>query len=94
MTDKTTLYVPGHRKITVSKLVKRVIQVVASVGLTAGVVFVLVVGNGMLTGRGSALQSYYTWLAFMKRPDILTIMFLTALVSVLFVYWQRDNERR
>jgi hypothetical protein len=34
------------------------------------------------------------WLAFIRRPDILTTMVLTAFVTVLFVYWQRERERR
>jgi nicotinamide riboside transporter PnuC len=34
------------------------------------------------------------WLTFIRRPDILTTMVLTAFVTVLFVYWQRNQERR
>jgi hypothetical protein len=34
------------------------------------------------------------WLAFINRPDIQGTMVLTAIVTVLFVYWQRDSERR
>jgi hypothetical protein len=34
-----------------------------------------------------------TWLAFIKRGDIIAVMVLTALTTVLFVYWQRDKER-
>jgi hypothetical protein len=34
------------------------------------------------------------WLAFVKRPDILSTMVLTAFVTVVFVYWQRNQERR
>jgi hypothetical protein len=33
-------------------------------------------------------------LAFIKRPDILSTMVLTAFVTVLLVYWQRNQERR
>jgi len=33
------------------------------------------------------------WLAFINRPDIMATMVLTALVTVMLVYWQRDQER-
>jgi hypothetical protein len=53
------------------------------------------VGNGFLVGRGTTLQAgFNAWVAFVRRPDILTTMGLTALVSILLVYWQRDRERR
>lgn len=94
MSDKTTLVMPGVKKMSVPKLLKRTLQVAAAVALTCGVVLALVVGNGMLVGRGNSMQAWSTWLAFINRPDILTTMILTALVTVLFVYWQRDQERR
>ena len=94
MSDKTTLVMPGVKKMTVPKVFKRAIQVVAAVGLTCLVVLALVFGNGMLMGRGSTGQAWAAWLNFIHRPDILTTMILTALVTVLFVYWQRDQERR
>lgn len=94
MSDKTTLVMPGVKKMTVPKLVKRSLQVAMAVGLTCLVVLALVFGNGMLMGRGSTWQAWSAWLGFINRPDILTTMILTALVTVLFVYWQRDHERR
>ncbi len=33
------------------------------------------------------------WVTFINRTDILATMVLTALVTVLLVYWQRDQER-
>ena len=63
--------------------------------LTAAVFLAVIVGNGLLVGRQASLQAGINlWLAFIKRPDILATMFLTALVTVLFVYWQRNQERR
>jgi hypothetical protein len=93
MTDKTMLVLPG-RKMTVSKLAKRGLQVSASVLLTAAAALALVMGSSMLVARGSAQQGLATWLQFIKRGDIQATMVLTALVTVLFVYWQRDKERR
>jgi hypothetical protein len=94
MADKTTLVLPGS-KITVSTTLKRAIQVAASVVLTAGVVLGVVLINTMMISRtGTASQGLSTWLAFVQRGDIQATAILTALVTVLFVYWQRDKERR
>jgi hypothetical protein len=92
MADKTTLVVPG-RKLTVPRLFKRTLQVTVAVGLTALVVLGILVSNGFLQPRGRALQGWDIWLAFINRSDILATMVLTAVVTVLFVYWQRDRER-
>lgn len=93
MTDKTTLVVPGQ-KLSVPRFVKRTVQVAASVVLTAAVALIIVVGSGMLLGRSGSFKGIDVWLAFIKRPDIQGTMLLTAIVTVLFVYWQRDRERR
>ncbi|HRD75041.1 MAG TPA: hypothetical protein PK264_03745 [Hyphomicrobiaceae bacterium] len=94
MADKTTLVLPG-RKFTVSKVLKRTLQIAVAVSLTSLLALVVVIANGMLIGRGATLQAgVATWLSFIKRPDIQTTMLLTAVVSVLLVYWQRDHEKR
>jgi len=93
MQNKTILALPG-RKISVPRIVKRSVQVAASVALTCAVALAFVVGNGLLVGRGTSFQAIDAWLTFVKRTDILSTMVLTALVTVLFVYWQRDQEKR
>lgn len=94
MSDKTTLVLPG-RKMSVPKPVKRTLQVTAAVALTSLVVLLVVLINTLMVSRtGSALQGLNTWLAFIKRGDIQATAILTALVTVMFVYWQRDKERR
>lgn len=92
MADKTMLVMPGS-KIQVAKVIKRAIQVASSVALTAGVALVLMLGSGLLQGKGTTAQAWQVWLSFINRPDIQATMVLTALVTVLFVYWQRDQER-
>jgi membrane protease YdiL (CAAX protease family) len=94
MADTTQLVMAG-RKLAMPRFLKRLVQVTLAVALTAGVFFVVIVGNGFLVGRGATLHAgFNAWLAFVRRPDILTTMVLTALVSVLLVYWQRDRERK
>jgi hypothetical protein len=95
MVERTVLALPAGRKVAVPRLLKRLVQVTLAVALTAGVFLIVIVSNGMLIGRGaSLLGGYAAWLAFIKRPDILATMTLTAIVTVLLVYWQRDRERK
>jgi hypothetical protein len=92
---ETTILVLGGKKLKVPRVVKRLLQIVVSVGLTLFVVLVIQVGDGLLSGRATSIQAAIAnWLAFVRRPDILVIMTLTATVTVLFVYWQRDQERQ
>ncbi len=92
MSDKTMLVLPGKR-MSVPRAAKRSAQIALGVGLTAALVFVLMLGNGFLVGRASWVGVLNMWLAFIKRSDILVTMILTASVTVLLVYWQRDRER-
>jgi hypothetical protein len=90
--DKTTLVLPG-KKMVVPRVLKRTLQIALAFALTAAVALAVVVVNVLLTGKGGTVMSGYgVWLAFMKRPDIQATMLLTAAVSVLLVYWQRDHE--
>jgi hypothetical protein len=93
MIEKTILVVPG-KKIPVPRVFKRTLQVFVAVGLTALVALVITMGNGMLTAKGGSVTGLDLWLTFIKRTDILATMALTALVTVMFVYWQRDQERK
>ena len=91
---ETTMLVMAGRKMSVTRLFKRLVQMALAVALTAGVFFVVIAGNGYLTGRATFQAGFNAWLAFVQRTDILTTMVLTAAVTVLLVYWQRDQERR
>ena len=94
MADTTQLVMAG-RKLSMPRFLKRLVLVALAVAVTAAVFFVVIVGNGFLVGRGTTLQAgFNAWIAFVRRPDILTTMVLTAVVSILLVYWQRDRERR
>jgi hypothetical protein len=94
MVETTALVVAG-KKMSVPRLLKRALQVAMAVAVTATVFLVVIVGNGAVAGRGMSFQvGINTWLAFIKRPDILSTMVLTAFVTVLLVYWQRNQERR
>jgi hypothetical protein len=91
---ETTVLVIAGKRLRVPRFVKRAVQVAVSVGLTLFVVLVIQVGDGLLSGKVSLPAASASWLAFIRRPDILTVMTLTALVTVLFVYWQRAREKK
>lgn len=93
MVETTGLVVAG-KKMMIPRVLKRVLQIATAVGLTAGVVLVVIVGNGFLVGKAASFQGGLSvWLAFIQRPEILSVMILTAVVTVLFLYWQRNQER-
>jgi hypothetical protein len=93
MADTTQLVMAG-KKVSVPRLLKRLLQIALAVALTAALFFVVIAGNGFLTGRTTFQAGYQAWLAFVQRPDILTTMVATAVVTVLLVYWQRERERK
>jgi hypothetical protein len=93
MADKTILAMPG-RKMSVARPVKRMIQIASALALTSLITFIAVYISTAYTPRGSAQQSLTQWLLIVKRPDIQATAILTAIVSVMFVYWQRDREKR
>jgi len=94
MMETTGLAVAG-RRISIPRLFKRLLQIAVVLCLTGAVLFVIIVSNGMLAGRQPSMQAGLNmWLAFIKRPEIQLTAVITAVVAVLFVYWQRNQERR
>ena len=92
---ETTLVVVAGKRFAIPRILKRILQIAIAVALTAAVFLLVIVGNGLLVGRQASLQAgVNAWLAFMKRPDILATMTLTAIVTVIFVHWQRNQERK
>ena len=90
MSDRTQLAI-GRNSISVPRLTKRAIEAGVSTALTAGVAFVILVLNNVLTSRGGWIEGFDVWRSFIRQPAILGTMFLTALVTVLFLAWQRDR---
>lgn len=93
MTDRTMLAI-GRTTISVPKLTKRALQAALAVVLTAIVSLVIVVLNNALTAKGGWSQGLDVWFGFIRRSDILGTMALTAIVSVLSVYWQTGASRK
>ena len=93
MSDRTQFAV-GHHKVGMPKVMKKSLQVVIAALLTAGVVLFVMMVNGFLVGRGGTMGGLDVWLSFIGRSDIIGTIILTALVTIAFMHWQRDRERR
>lgn len=91
MSDRTQLAI-GRNSIQVPRLTKRLIEAAAATLLTAGVAGIILILNNVLTGRGGWTEGFAVWQMFMRQPAILGTMILTALVTVLFLAWQRDRQ--
>ena len=74
-------------------LMNKLTDVAIAIALTLGVVFVIVVSNGMLTSRTGYWQGFYLWLSFIQRPDILGTVALTALVTTGYALWNQGKRR-
>jgi hypothetical protein len=53
-----------------------------------------VVANAFLMGRGNYTYGFNLWYAFILRPDILGTMVLTALVTMLYVWFWKGSGGR
>lgn len=90
MSDRTQLAI-GRNSISVPRMTKRLVEAVIATGLTSLVAFVILVLNNVLTNRGGWLEGFEVWRVFMRQPAILGTMFLTSLVTVMYLTWQRDR---
>jgi hypothetical protein len=93
MTDRTMMVI-GNNSLSVPRIVKRTVQTGIAMAITAAVVLALVMGNSILLPRGGWVQGIDTWLAFIRRSDILGTMALTAFVTMMYLSWERSRGKR
>lgn len=93
LSDRTMIAV-GSSAFSVPRIVKRLIETAVATGVTAAVALVVILINSMLTARGGAELGFDTWLAFVRRPDIIATMALTAFVTITTLAWMNKNDRR
>lgn len=91
MSDRTMIDVAG-KTLLIPRLAKRVLQVLTSMGLTALVTLAIIVSNGMLTAKGGSAAGFNTWLAFIQRPEVIGTMLLTAVVTILYLHWDKPSS--
>ncbi len=86
MSDRTMLAF-GRSTYSVPKATKRAFQVLLAVAITAVAILIVLSLNNVLTTQTGWRQGFNTWLAFIRRSDILGTMVLTSAITVLSVYW-------
>jgi len=72
---------------------RKAIDVLTADGLTAAGFLVIVVANAFLMARGSYATGFNLWYTFILRPDILGTMILTAVVTMLYVWFGKGSGR-
>jgi len=77
-----------------SPAMRKVVDVLTAIGLTAAVFFVIVVANSFLMARGSYSHGFNLWYSFILRPDILGTIVLTALETMAYVFWKQGGRPR
>jgi hypothetical protein len=93
MSDRTMIAV-GRNSVSVPKIAKRTLEVLIAAALTSLVALAIVVTNSVLMGRGGFQQGLDLWYAFIRRSDIMGTMLVTAIVTVAYIRWQRERDRK
>ena len=90
MSDRTQLAI-GRNTLSGPRVTKRILEVAVATGLTGLASFLILTLNNVLTARAGLMLGFDIWLAFIRRSDILGTIILTALVTVAYLHWQRDQ---
>lgn len=93
LSDRTMISV-GKSSISVPRILKRLLEAAIASGLTALVSLVIILVNSMLTAKGGFTQGFEIWSGFVRRPDIIATMALTAIVAITYYNWQSRQDRR
>lgn len=91
MSDRTMIDVAG-KTLLIPRLAKRALQILRAMGLTALLALAIIVANSMLTARGGSAAGLTTWLSFIQRPEIIGTMLLTAIVTVVYLHWDKPSS--
>jgi uncharacterized membrane protein YhaH (DUF805 family) len=91
MSDRTMIDVAG-KTLLVPRLAKRALQTLTAMGLTALLTLAVIVTNSMLTAKGGSASGLSTWLAFIQRPEVIGTMVLTAVVTVIYLHWDKPSS--
>ncbi len=92
MSDRTMIDVAG-KTLLVPRLAKRALQVLTAMGLTALLTLLIIVSNSMLTSKGGSSAGFNSWLAFIQRPEIIGTMVLTAVVTIIYLHWDKPSSQ-
>ncbi len=71
----------------------KLVDIAIVIALTAALVCVVIVLNGLLTAPKATWSGFKLWYGFILRADILGMMILTALVTTGYFMWQQQRPR-
>ncbi len=77
-----------------SPAMRKALDVLTIIGLTAAVFCIIVVANAFLMTRGGYTSGFSLWYRFILRPDILGTIVLTAVVANVYVLWKQGGRPR
>lgn len=92
MSERTQLAI-GPKTLSVPKFTKRLVEIAVSSGLTAVAILAILTINNLLIGKNGWERGYAIWMRFIQRSDILGTIILTAVITVMFVYWYRGRSK-
>ena len=73
---------------------RKAMDVLTVVGLTAAVFLVIVVSNSFLMSQGNYSRGFSLWYTFILRADILGTVVLTAVVTMAYVWFWKGSGGR
>ncbi len=83
----------NNKGVYMPPAMRKAVEVLTAVGLTAAVLFVIVVANAFLMSRVSYSAGFSLWYSFILRPDILGTMILTATVTFAYIWFGKGSSR-
>ena len=75
-------------------LVKRLIDIAIILAASSGIAFLIIAGANSLVAKIGIWRSYYIWLSFISRSDIVVTTLLTMAVTMAVIAYDRGKVRR
>ena len=80
--------------IPMPQLVKRVTDIAIILAVSSGLAFLIIAGANSLVAKTGIGKSYYIWLSFVSRPDIVVTTLLAMAVTMAVTAYNQGKVRR
>ena len=84
----------GLQAMPMTPLVKRIIDVAIILAASSGIAFLIIAGANSMIAKISIWKSYYIWLSFISRSDIVVTTLLTVAVTMAVAAYNQGKIRR
>ena len=75
-------------------LVRRIIDIAIILAASSGIAFLIIAGANSLVAKIGIWKSYYIWLSFVSRPDIVVTTLLAIAVTMTVTAYNQAKGRR